>query len=70
MLGRAVGFFHYHRRIQEGRQERVPSGSKFFHFNAVFSKNLQNNRLAHPLWELAPPQENPGSATDYTLGWL
>ena len=21
------------------------------------------NRLVHPLWELAPPQENPGSAT-------
>ena len=23
----------------------------------------KKNRLAHPLWQLAPPQENPGSAT-------
>ena len=38
-----------------------PPGSKFFHFHAVFG---QKNRLAHPLWELAPPPgENPGSAT-------
>ena len=37
-----------------GRQGRASSGSKFFHIHAVFSKNLQNNRLAHPLWELAP----------------
>ena len=28
--------------------------SKFFHFHAVFGKN---NRLAHPLWELALPQQ-------------
>ena len=39
-----------------------PGGSKFFHFHAVFGRK---NRLAHPLWELAPPPgENPGSATD------
>ena len=32
---------------------------------------MQNNRLAHPLWELAPPQENPGSATARdTLGYV
>ena len=37
-----------------------PWGFKFFHFYAVFG---QKNRLAHPLWELVPPQENPGSAT-------
>ena len=30
---------------------RPPPGSKFFHFHAVFG---QKNRLAHPLWELAP----------------
>ena len=26
-------------------------------------KKLRNDRLAHPLWELAPLHENPGSAT-------
>ena len=32
---------------------------------------MQNNRLAHPLWELARPQENPGSATARdTLGYV
>ena len=35
-------------------------GSKFFHFHAFFGKKW----LAHPLWELASPQENPRSATD------
>ena len=35
-----------------------------FLFSCSFlAKNLQNNRLAHPLWELAPALENPGSAT-------
>ena len=28
--------------------------SKFFHFHAVFGKNLQNNRLTHQIWELTP----------------
>ena len=28
---------------------------------------MQKNRLAHPLWELAPPQENPGSASDICI---
>ena len=32
--------------------------SNIFHFHRVFGKNLQNNRLVHPLW-----LENPGSAT-------
>ena len=42
----------------------MPPLSKFFHFYAVFSKKkLQNNTLAHPVWVLVPPQENPGSAT-------
>ena len=40
-----------------------PSGSKFFHFLAFCWQKMQNNRLAHPLRELAPPQENPESAT-------
>ena len=39
-----------------------PRGLNSMQFSA---KNLQNNRLAHPFWELAPPQENPGSAIDY-----
>ena len=33
-----------HWRIQGGRQGRAPPpGSKFFHFHAVFGKNLKNN---------------------------
>ena len=33
-----------HWRIQGGRQGRAPPrGSKFFHFNAVFGKNVKNN---------------------------
>ena len=43
-----------------GRQGRVPPGVQILSFSCSFR---QNNRLAHPLWELAPPQENPGSAT-------
>ena len=46
-----------------GTRDAPPSGSKFFHFHAVFGKQLQNNRLAHPPWELAAPQGNPGSVT-------
>ena len=42
-----------------------PRGPNSFIFIQFSTKNLQNNRLAHPLWELAPPQENPGSATAY-----
>ena len=42
-------------------------GSKFFHFHAVFRKNLPNNRLAPAPWKLplaAPPHlGNPGSTT-------
>ena len=30
---------------------------------SFWQKNLQNNRLAHPLWELAPSRELPGSST-------
>ena len=32
-----------HWRIQGGREGRAPRGSKFFHFHAVFGKNLKNN---------------------------
>ena len=48
-----------------GRRGRAPPPwqPKCLHFHAVFSKNLQNRRLAPP-WELAPPPRgNPGSAT-------
>ena len=42
-------------------QGRAPLGVQIFSFSCSFR---QKNRLAHPLWELAPtPQENPGSAT-------
>ena len=34
-----------------GARDATPLVSKFFDFHAVFGKN---NRLAHPLWELAP----------------
>ena len=44
---------------REARGARDPHphlGSKFFLFFLLFlARNLQNNRLAHPLWELAPP---------------
>ena len=38
-----------------------PPGSIFFF---IFMQFRQKIRLAHQLWELAPPLENPGSATD------
>ena len=38
--------------LRGGARDARPLGSKFFHFHAVFSRK---NRLAHPLWELAPP---------------
>ena len=47
----------------KGRQEREPRGPNPFIFMQFRQKNLQNNRLAHPLWELVPSQENSGSAT-------
>ena len=47
------------------RQGCVPLGSKFFHFHEVFAKNLQKNTLAHPVFEMTPPQKNPGFATVY-----
>ena len=48
-----------------GRQGRVPSLSKFFHFFFQFLATiLQNNRLAYPLRELAFP---PGSSESVTL---
>ena len=33
-------------------------GPNSFIFMQFSAKNLQNNRLAHPLWELAPPHGN------------
>ena len=47
------------------------SGPNSFFFMQFSAKNLRNNRLAHPLWELAPFQENPGSATDsfFKISW-
>ena len=47
------------------RQGRtLPARDQILSFScSVRQKKLQNNRLAQPLWELAPIQENPGSAT-------
>ena len=42
------------------RDARPPWGSKFFHFHAVFGKNVKNNSNFGS-WR--PPGENPGSAT-------
>ena len=47
--------------IQGGARECAPFGSKFFHFHAIFEKKF---RLAHQLWELAPP---PGNILDPLL---
>ena len=41
----------------------APQGPNSFIFIQFLVKKIAKNRLAHPLWELAPPQENPGSAT-------
>ena len=38
------------------------SPNSFIFMQFLVLKKLQNNRSAHPLWELGPPQENPGSA--------
>ena len=48
---------HLHIGESKGAQE-APPGSKFFHFHAVFGNK---KKLAHPLWELTPPQKNLGS---------
>ena len=48
-----------------GTRPRGPNSVIFMQFSA---KKLQNNRLAHPFWELAhPPRENPESATGTDL---
>ena len=53
-----------HWRIQGDTREICPNrGPKSLIFMQFLAKKLQNIRLAHPLWELAPPQENPGTAT-------
>ena len=44
-----------------------PWGSKFFHFLAVFGKNLQNNPTSGVG---APPRENAISATVYYSSYL
>ena len=53
-----------HWRVQWRRQGRPsPRVLNSFIFIWFSAKILQNNRLAHPLLELAHPQENPASAT-------
>ena len=41
-------------------------GGQILSFDCSFRQ--KKNRLAHPLWEFVPPQENPGSATDHFKG--
>ena len=48
-----------------GARDAPPRGSKFFHFHAVFGKNVKNNSKFGS-WR-PPPGENPGSATGYGL---
>ena len=47
----------HHWRIQGGAKDTCPplAGPNSFIFMQLSATNLQNNRLAHPLWELAPP---------------
>ena len=43
---------------------RAPRGPNSFIFMQFSIENLQNNTLAHPLWQVAPPPENSRSITD------
>ena len=57
-----------HWRIQGGpRDTRPPQGPNSFIFMQFLFNNLQNDRLTHPLREMVPPQENPGSTTGASL---
>ena len=47
----------------QGGRQGLTWGPNSFIFMQFSAKKMENNRLAHPLWELAPPQENPGTAT-------
>ena len=53
-----------HWRIQ-GRAPSPPGPNSFI-LMQFSAKNMQHVRLAHPLWELVPPQENPRTATKET----
>ena len=53
----------WHWRIQGGTRD-APSGSKFFHFQAVFDKKIA--KLSH-FRSGTPPQEYPGSATGWSM---
>ena len=60
--GRTCSIFTLHAVADlSGDRDARPLGVQILSFSCSFR---QKNRLAHPLWELAPtPQENPGSAT-------
>ena len=48
-----------------------PTQVQILSFSCSFLQKIcKNNRFAHPLWELTPPQENPGSTTDVDPGFL
>ena len=55
-----------------GRPRRAPPlATKFFSISCSFRENLLKSYPGAPPWGLAPPWENPGSATvSHTLGML
>ena len=48
----------------DARDTPPPRGPNSFILMQFSTKKLQNNRLVHPLWKLAPPLENLGSGTE------
>ena len=55
-------------RIRGGAVTHTPLGQNSFIFMEFSAKSWQNNRLEHPLQELVPPLENPGSTTGTANG--
>ena len=68
--GNGTGMLHQIRNMCSGGSKggregcAPPQGSKFFQFHAVFGKTWQIRMLVPPRGVGAPPQGNPGSATD------
>ena len=52
-----------------GGSKDAPHRPKRLHFQAIFGKNLPNNRLAHP-WISTPPLANPGSPLKFHIRFL
>ena len=72
MAGASLWGWRFRLRNPESSVDVLPFGAQNLSFSCSFvqkrKKKMQNNRLAHSLWELvpspSPPQENPGSTTD------